>query len=56
MWGSFHSLTNPLCLFPTVVLSAGLVAAILLVLSRLLYPPGLLVAMKEFSEKKTSPL
>lgn len=39
-----------------VVLSAGLVAAILLVLSRLLYPPGLLVAMKEFSEKKTSPL
>lgn len=42
-----------------VVLSAGLVAATLLVLSRLLYPPGLLMAMKEsllLSERKTSPL
>ncbi|XP_045441891.1 CD320 antigen isoform X3 [Pipistrellus kuhlii] len=42
-----------------VVLSAGLVAAILLVLSRLLCPPGLLAAVKEsllVSEKKTSPL
>ncbi|XP_015418703.1 PREDICTED: CD320 antigen [Myotis davidii] len=42
-----------------VVLSAGLVAATLLVLSRLLYPPGLLVVMKEsllLPERKTSPL
>lgn len=57
--GSFHSLTQSICLFPTVVLSAGLVAATLLVLSRLLYPPGLLMAMKEsllLSERKTSPL
>uniref|UniRef100_G1NZK3 CD320 molecule n=1 Tax=Myotis lucifugus TaxID=59463 RepID=G1NZK3_MYOLU len=41
-----------------VVLSAGLVAATLLVLSRLLYPPGLLVVMKEsllLPERKTSP-
>lgn len=62
MWGSFTPSLTPICLFPTVVLSAGLLAATLLVLSRLcaqglLYPLGLLVAVKEsllLSERKTS--
>lgn len=62
MWRLLLLPHPPICLFLTVVLSAGLVAAILLVLSwfcaqGLLSPPELLVAMKEsllMSERKTS--
>lgn len=48
---------TPICLFPIALLSTGLVAAVLLAVSRLCAPLGLLVTVKEslmLSERKAS--
>lgn len=54
---SATSSPTPICLFPIALLSTGLVAAVLLAVSRLCAPLGLLVTVKEslmLSKRKAS--